>query len=660
VNPAQPTAPDQRPLAARDIALLAAGLAIVIAPHALRAPWWLTLLTAALIGWRAAGVAQRSLLPSIWPLLAIVVLGLIGIWLEYRAIFGRTPGIMLLVMFGGLKMLESRSQRDAAALVFLTWFLAITNFLYTQSIPTALGMLAAVATSVAALVALAAPRRAPRANLRTAALLLGQAVPAALLLFLLFPRVQGPLWGLPQDAYSAMSGLSDSMAPGNLSQLTLSDAIAFRVEFTGEAPPRRTLYWRGPVLWDFDGRTWRVGSPTLAELPEPRNGTRVDYSVLLEPHNRNWLFALEAAALLPPRARYLDDGQIVTLQPIRARMRYDMVSRVEADPVAEEDDRYLNRALRLPPGFNPRARALAAGWRANGGSDLQVLARAVEHFRGERLQYTTEPRLLGRDSVDEFLFDSREGFCEHFSSAFVFLMRAAGVPARVVTGYQGGDMNPVDGRFTVRQSDAHAWSEVYLRGRGWTRVDPTVLSVPRRLDEGLARSVAITGALPLILRPEMEWLRSLRYNWEALTHQWNLLVLGYNPERQRELMSWLGMRDADWLELASTLFAVLGAFVLLLFAWMLRRFVRPDPVQAAWRQFCRKLGARGVARAPHEGPRDYAERAARNLPSASEAIRRIAALYIALRYGPAGGASASAQSESVVQLRRMVRALEFR
>ncbi len=657
MSSAQPMPPDQRPMEGRDLAMLAAGLAIVIAPHALRAPWWLTLLTAALIGWRVAALVNRSLLPSTGLLMAIVAVGMLGVWLEYRAIFGRTPGIMLLVMFGGLKMLESRNQRDAAALVFLTWFLAITNFVYTQSIPTALGMLAAVATSVAALVGLAAPRRALRANLRTAALLLGQAVPAALVLFLLFPRVQGPLWGLPQDAYSAMSGLSESMAPGSLSQLTLSDAIAFRVDFRGKLPPRRTLYWRGPVLWDFDGRTWRLGSPSFADLPEPRNGTRVEYSVLIEPHNRNWLFALEAAALLPPRSRYLDDGQIVALAPIRTRLRYDMVSLVEADPAAGRDERALNRALRLPPGFNPRAHALAESWRASSTTDLQVLARAIEHFRVERLQYTIEPRLLGRDSVDEFLFDSREGFCEHFSSAFVFLMRAAGVPARVVVGYQGGETNPVDGRFTVRQADAHAWAEVYLSGRGWIRVDPTVLSAPRRLDDGLARSVASEGALPLILRPEMAWLRSLRYNWEALTHQWNLLVLGYDPERQRELMSWLGMRDADWLELASTLLATLGAFVLLLFAWMLGRLVRPDPVQAAWRHFCRKLGARGVARAAHEGPRDYAERAARNLPSASEPIRRIAALYIALRYGPAGGASA--QGESVVQLRRMIKELTF-
>ncbi len=652
-----PAAPDQRTLNGRDLALLVAGLAIALAPHALRAPVWLTLLTLALVGWRALAIGRPALLPPTGLLLVIVAAGMLGVWLEYRAIFGRTPGVMLLVMFSGLKALESRNQRDAAALVFLTWFLAITNFLYTQSIPTALGMLAAVAASVTALVVLAAPRRALRASLRTAAVLLGQAVPAALVLFLLFPRVQGPLWGLPQDAYTAMTGLSDSMAPGSLSQLTLSDAIAFRVDFQGEPPRRRALYWRGPVLWDFDGRTWRPGSPMPIELPQPRNGTKVEYSVLLEPHNRHWLFALESAALLPPRSRYLEDGQIVTQMPIRARMRYDMVSQVEADPAPDNDRRFLGRALRLPEGFNPRARALAEGWSRAGASDAQVLEQAIEHFRRERLQYTTEPRLLGRDSVDEFLFETREGFCEHFSSAFVFLMRAAGVPARVVTGYQGGDLNPVDQRFTVRQSDAHAWAEVYLAGRGWTRIDPTALSVPRRLDEGLARAISTVDALPLLLRPEMAWLRSLRYNWEALTHQWNLLVLGYNPERQRELMSWFGMRDAGWLELASTLLALLGGIMLALVAWMLLRLARPDPVQSAWIQFCRKLSARGLPRAPHEGPRDYAERAARGLPGAGDPIRRIAALYIALRYGR-GGAK-SAQDESVVQLRRMVRDLSF-
>ena len=653
MSPTPAGLPEQRALAWRDFAMLLAGLLIVAVPHALRAPLWLSALTLFLYAWRTAAIWNRSLLPSRWMLVLIVVLGTAGIWLQYRAIFGRTPGMMLLVLFSGLKLLESRHQRDAAAVVFLIWFLAITNFLYTQSIPTALGMCAAVAASVAALVSCAAPRRAPLANLRTAWLLLGQAVPAALVLFLLFPRVQGPLWGLPQDAYSAISGLSDSMSPGSVSQLTLTDAIAFRVDFRGEMPPRRALYWRGPVMWDFDGRTWRLGNPAITDLEPPATGTRVEYSVLLEPHNRNWLFALDRPASLPAQARYLDDGQIVTLAPVRSRMSYTIASAFDAEPDPAEARQMLARARRLPPGFNPRARALAEGWRAASASDAEVLARAIEHFRRERLLYTTEPQLLGRDSVDEFLYDTREGFCEHYASALVFLMRAAGVPARVVTGYQGGDLNPVDGRFTVRQSDAHAWSEVFIAGRGWIRVDPTVLSVPLRLDAGLARAVAAGGALPLLLRPELQWLRTVRYNWEALTHQWNLLVLGYNPERQRELFFRLGMKDADWLELASTLLAVLGAFVLGLFAWMLRGMERPDPVQGAWNQFCRKLGAKGVARSPHEGPRDYSERAARDLPAAGEPIRRIAALYMALRYGR------EQPPEAVAELRRKVKGLQF-
>jgi len=655
MNPANPLSPELRPIAGRDLAVLLLGLLIVITPHALRAPMWLTALTLTLYLWRAAAlVGPRWLMPSRWTVLVVALIAMAGVWLQYRAIFGRTPGIMLLVLFSGLKLLESRHQRDAVAVVFLVWFLAITNFLYTQSIPTALGMCAAVAASVAALVGFAAPRRAPRANLRTVWLLLGQAVPAALVLFVLFPRVQGPLWGLPQDAYTGMSGLSDSMTPGSLSQLILSDAIAFRVEFAGEPPRRRALYWRGPVLWDFDGRTWRLGTPAAMETEPPRRGgSRYEYAVVIEPHNHNWLFAIEDVASLPPRTRYLEDGQVVSLAPLRARMRYEIASVIEGEIDAREAEHNLRRALRLPPGFNPRARALAESWRAASASDAAVLERAIEHFRRERMTYTLEPPLLGRDSVDEFLYESRAGFCEHFASALVFLMRAAGVPARVVTGYHGGDMNPVDGKFTVRQSDAHAWTEVFLRGRGWLRVDPTALSVPLRLEGGLAGAVPAADTLPLLMRPELEWLRSLRYNWEALTHQWNLLVLGYNPERQRELMSRFGMQDPDWRELASALFALLGAFVIALMLWSLRRFARPDPVQAAWQRFCRKLGVQGVARSPQEGPRDYSERAALRLPGAGDPIRRIATLYIALRYGR------ERPPEGVVELRRLVRELKF-
>jgi transglutaminase-like putative cysteine protease len=649
---AHPLAPEMRLATPRDLAWLIGSLALAILPHALRAPWWLTLLTLCLFGWRFYYSLDRTPLPSRWLVFGITAVALLGVWVEYRTIFGRQPGILLLVLFAGLKLLETRTHRDATAAAFLGYFLIITNFLYSQSIPTGLLMCAAVFALTTTLVGFSAPNRTAGSSMRTAALLLAHAAPAALALFLLFPRVQAPLWGLPQDAYSGMTGLSDTMSPGNLSNLALSDAIAFRAEFHGALPPQALRYWRGPVMWDFDGRTWTLGDYVLARQNPPTVGTTTyRYDVVLEPHNRTWLFALESAASVPPQARYSGDGQILARFPVRSRLRYDLTSVVAPALRAEERPFLLQRALRLPAGFNPGATALAAEWRAAAGDDADVLSRAIAYFRQGRFTYTLEPPLLGAHSVDEFLFTVKAGFCEHFSSAFVFLMRAAGIPARVVTGYQGGEVNPVDSIVTVRQSDAHAWAEVYLPGEGWVRVDPTAAAVPGRVESGLARAVP-REEQALLHRPGLEWLRDLRYQWEAAAHKWNVWVLGYNPERQRELMSLIGIRDADWRSLTATLFTALGVMTLLLLLWSLRRLTRPDPVQRAWRAFCAKLAAGGVERSPHEGPRDFAARAARALPGARRAILHIAALYIGLRYGP------HASARRTKQLRRLVR--EFR
>jgi transglutaminase-like putative cysteine protease len=309
-------------------------------------------------------------------------------------------------------------------------------------------------------------------------------------------------------------------------------------------------------------------------------------------------------------------------------MRYEISSVIAPEP-EDESERLLRRALQLPSGSNPRASALASEWRAAARNDADVVSRAISFLRQGGYEYTLEPPLLGQHSIDEFLFGTKAGFCEHFSSAFVFLMRAAGVPARVVTGYQGGDLNGFDSIITVRQSDAHAWAEVFLPGSGWVRVDPTAAAVPGRIESGLARAVPQQSALPFMMRPELEWLRGMRDRWEALAHKWNVWVLGYNPERQRDLMASIGVRDADWRSLTATLFAFLGAMTLVLLAWSLRRL------------------------APAEGPRDYTTRAARALPAARRTILRIGALYIALRYG------ARASADGAAQLRRLVRELRL-
>ena len=647
-----PLAPELRAVSTRDLSWLIGSLALVIAPHALRAPWWLTLLTLCLYGWRLYFTLQRAPLPSRWLVLGVAAVSMLAVWIEFRTLFGRQPGILLLVVFSGLKLLETRTHRDAAVVAFLAYFLVITNFLYTQSMFTAALMVPALLATTATLVGLAAPQREPSANLRTAAVLLAQAVPAAMVLFLLFPRVQGPIWGLPQDAYASMTGLSETMTPGSVAHLAQFDAIAFRAEFEGDPPFNALRYWRGPVLWDFDGRTWSIGPELRGTPPLPREGRATyRYVVVLEPHNRPWLFALEAAASTPQNARYTFDGQVHAAAPVRSRLRYEMLSVIAPEPPTTELRGALTRAQRLPPGFNPRATALAARWRAETNDDTEIVARAIDFLRAGKYTYTLEPPLLGVHTVDEFLFDTRTGFCEHFASAFVFLMRAAGLPARVVTGYQGGDLNPYDRIVTVRQWDAHAWGEVFLTGRGWVRIDPTAAAFPRRVESGAALAMPQSSAMPLMMQSNMEWLRTARHRWEAIAHKWNVWVLGYNPELQRDLMQRVGIRDADWRSMTAALFSILGMITLGLLAWSLRRLARPDPVQTAWRSFCRKLGERGVERAPHEGPRDYTVRAARSVPDARRTILRIGELYIGLRYG------AEPSSIRLARLQRLVRAL---
>jgi transglutaminase-like putative cysteine protease len=443
------------------------------------------------------------------------------------------------------------------------------------------------------------------------------------------------MWGVPTDAFAGTSGLSDSMTPGNISLLSQSDAVAFRAQFPEGAPERKRLYWRGPVFWQFDGRTWRPGEVRLSEFAkfDPLSAP-ILYTVTLEPHERQWLFALEMAGRVPPGAGATGDFQLLSRRPVTARLRYEMSSFLQYRAMGGSTPAEHAAARELPPGFNPRTVALAQGWRTELGADERILARAVEWFKRAGLEYTLAPPPLGRDSVDEFLFETKSGFCEHFASAFVVMMRAAGVPARIVTGYQGGEINPIDGYMIVRQSDAHAWAEVWIADEGWVRVDPTAAAVPMRVESGLAAAVPAGDPLPFLGRADLSWLRALRFNWEALANYWNQWVVGYNVDRQRELLSRLGMPSPSWEKMAMTLFWLVGLVVAVLSLWMLRRAREQDPVARAWRRFCRKLARHGTERGRAEGPRAFAARASSEQPPVAADVAEISELYVRLRYGP--------------------------
>jgi len=632
---------------------LMTGLALAVAPHTLWLPWWVSATVAMLFLWRVWLGRSRAALPPRWLVLALTIANVAGVYFWYRTIFGRDAGVTLLVVLLSLKLMETRSSRDLYVMVFLAYFLALAHFFYSQTIQTAALTLATVLATTSALVGINAPARSIPDNVKTACWMLIQAGPVMLLLFVLFPRVQGPLWGVPQDAFSGLTGLSDTMSPGTISQLSQSDAIAFRVKFAGAPPRRNQLYWRGPVFWDFDGRTWRPGPVSLRrDIQYESSGTPVDYELTLEPHNHGWMFALEMPARIPPSGRLTSDYQLLSLQPVRTRIRYALSSYPDYRATGGAGPRELAAALALPPDYNPRARALAREWRRTLDGDAAIVRQAISFIRNAGFEYTLLPPLLGRHSVDEFLFDTKQGFCEHFASSFVFLMRAAGVPARVVTGYQGGDINPIDDYMVVRQTDAHAWTEVWFAGNGWTRVDPTAAAVPARVESGITAAVPGGAALPLLARVNIDWLLAMRYNWDALANKWNQWVLGYNPDRQREVLSWLGVPKPDWQTMAMMLFWGVAGVLLAIALGLVRSIRRDDPAQRVWLRFCGKLRRAGLTRASSEGPLDFASRVVGRLPLRAAAVRTIVELYVDLRYGPPGN------RHSVSRLKYLVR--EFR
>jgi protein-glutamine gamma-glutamyltransferase len=623
----------------RKLLWLMVPLAIPIFMHYEHLPTWTLIAAAALIVWRAYILIRGDTLPSPWVLRILVVAGIVGMVLSYRNVPVRTAWVSLLVVLALLKLLEMRTQRDAMMSIFVGYVLVVTNFLYSQAIPVALLMAVGVWLMTAALVGANCEKDAisTRAKLALSGTMLLQAVPLMLLLFLLFPRVQGPLWRTPPDAQSGRSGLSETMSPGSINRLSLSDDIAFRAKFDGNAPKPAQLYWRGPVLWEFDGRSWSVGVSRPRPLEFEAQNVATDYTVTLEPSDKPWLFALELAAEVPPGGKLTSDYQLLAAEPVRNRLSYHMRSYLnfKSKPLETRND--LAPALVLPGGFNPKSVALARSWRAQFGdgddASEAIVNRALTKFREEQFVYTLTPPVLGRNSVDEFLFDTRQGFCEHYASSFVFLMRAAGVPARVVTGYLGGDVNPVNFYMEVRQSDAHAWGEVWLPNKGWLRVDPTAAVAPGRIEQGLAGSVAAGDGLPFFARTDIAWLREVRYNWDALANAWNQAVLGFNPERQREVLSRFGL-EPDWLNMSIALSLSCGVLMLGFAAWLTRRYRSLDPVVRAYHAFCGKLAKRGLERRGDEGPLDFSHRAAGGLPERARDIAAISGQYMDLRYGP--------------------------
>lgn len=547
--------------------------------------------------------------------------------------FGRDAASALLVVMLGMKLLELQTLRDARAATVFSIFAIMAAFLQDQS-PTTLLLAVVAATACIATIAQLAEAESPEHSgppkpaafskdlwqrTRSAMLLGAISLPLALVGFFLFPRLAQPMWGMPANSTQARIGLSEDMSPGDISQLYIDDTPVMRVSFNGPLPAPNLRYFRGPVLNSFDGRRWTRGfysQPPEGDVVEPDGW--IEYEVEQEPTERRYLFALDLLTEAPSGARFDWGRALTTAQPQSRLSRHSYRSATQFRFEPELKRTLQNFTTQLPEGFNPRALALAQEWR-RGGDVESVINRALQWFNAE-FTYTLEPDLLGRDSVDDFLFETKRGYCEHFSSSFVVLMRAAGIPARVVTGYQGGYLNPLGNYLVVRNSDAHAWAEVWLEGRGWVRVDPTSAVAPERIERG-SQTLAPESALSDYLQPMRDAADWLRRNW-------NDLVLGYNASRQQQLLRPLGIDKADWQQLAFALLAA-SSLAIGLTLWVLLRKPkdRRPPVMVAWHTVLAKLGKRGYCKPPHRDPAAWAETLLARHGSPGRELRDLARRY---------------------------------
>ncbi|MES9959508.1 MAG: DUF3488 and transglutaminase-like domain-containing protein [Sedimenticola sp.] len=651
--------PLEAPLNRRELTALIVLLVLAVAPHVLHLEGWISAFFLAAVFLRLVALRIPRALPGKLLLFLLTVGGLANVLAHYPLLMGKESGVALLTSMMGLKLLELKSRRDLFITVFLAFFALVTQFLFRQEIALVGYVLLVVWGLGTVLVEASRSEHSPNLlpPLRKSGVMLLQAVPVMIVLFVFFPRFTGPLWNLGLDSTAAKSGLSDRISPGSISKLILSEEVAFRVDFEGEIPPNSKLYWRGPVLWESDGFYWNEGPRQRPRrLRFQVDGEPVTHTVTLEPTHRRWLFALDLPQKRPANSIRMPDFQLLNTKPLDQRIRYNLTSwtQYNTGPLREDE---LQRGLQLPPNITPRMEQLVEGWRADAESPAAIVDAALRYFREQPFYYTLIPPLTLDNPADEFLFDTRRGFCEHYATSFTLLMRLAGIPTRVVTGYQGGEVNPMGDYLVVRQSDAHAWSEVWLEGRGWVRIDPTAAVAPQRIERSFnpdfGRSSTIGAPIEFDLG-ESELLKrmvkQLLWGWDSVNSTWHNWVLGYSNERQGLLMDLLGLSFLRGHRLAIGM-VLITAIVVMAIGGLLWNQTRQktDPVQRAYLRYCRKLNRIGIERRPWEGPKDLASRVIDQRPDLATDVARITSLYVGIRYGTEDNQKLRRRLQTMVQ-----------
>lgn len=628
------------------IGILLLSVLLVCLPHLLRLPLWISSVCLGLIGWRFLYESGHAPLPGKYLRLFILVAAIVGLFLNYTTLIGRTAGSAMLLLMLCLKLMEIKGHRDIVIIIYICFFILITGFLFDQSIYSGAYMLVVVLSLISSMIIYNHPTaqkkplpQALRQSASLAFIMMLQAIPLMLMLFFLFPRLPGPLWSMPDDTQTSRTGLSDELEPGRISELSNNPAVAFRVTFAGTPPKQNRLYWRGPVLSLFNGRTWKVlkkDSVSRLSLDDIHFSLPVDYTVTLEPHHRHWLFALDMPGMIPENARLTEDMQLLQNYPVNTVTRYKMRSylgyQLDANYIVNQ--RYY---LQVPRHIAPQTRRFVKTLRKKYIHNDAFIHAVLNYFHQQNFIYTRHPPNLGGDSTDTFLFKSRRGYCVHYASSFAVMMRLAGIPARIVSGYQGGEMNPLSNYMIVRQSDAHAWVEIWLAGNGWLRIDPTSVIPASRIESAKDRLDQTNTLAEIRLKSGLNnfasSLRMMRFAWDALNNNWNNWVVGYNDSRQKSLLAMLKADNLSLYQLALLLAVGFTLCIMIIMLFVFRRHPNAlSPVNQAYAGFCRKMARCGFVRHAEESAQNYALRIIEQRPDLRSRVDTISRLYNHLRY----------------------------
>ncbi len=608
-----------------------------IAAHFVNLPLWVSGFVIVALTWRCLQNLGYVKAINNWFLIPMVVFGGIGVFAEYWTIVGRDAGLALLTVMTSFKILESRSHRDLLILIFLCYFLIATHFLFSQSIFTAVLMLITLVVITSTLITLNQrnDQVTVKQRLHSSARLVSLSIPIMLILFVLVPRIPGPLWGITNEQRGGVTGLSEHMSPGEISNLIRSNDVAFRVDFESIVPPQHQLYWRGPVMAKFNGRRWyQARRRGISQLQINTFEPATKYTVTLEANGAYWLLALDIPTQLVSNSFMTADYQLTSTKVINDLRRYTMESRLSFQVGLDEDPKYLELTLQYPKDSNPRTIEFGQKLASQYKNKIDLVDHVLKMFREQEYTYTLQPPILKGNVVDQFLFESRRGFCEHYAGSFALLMRAAGIPSRVVTGYQGGEYNNVGKYLIVRQSDAHAWTEVWLKDRGWVRIDPTAAVSPLRIEQGIDDALSDERA-SFRIQNRNPLFGNLLYTWDNLQHSWNDWVINYDDQKQRRFLRKLdiGIENAGDMIIALVVLLVSVSGLFWFINWYRERPAKPEQYEILFKQFIKKMSRLGFQKKNSEDARQFLQKLAPLEVRQNQQITQFVELYNQIKYG---------------------------